>query len=501
MRKNKVKKTHSALYTLIFILIFIMLLSTVLSLLGIGAEQAEIIGGNLETTLITIKNAFSIEGIKHFFSNILVNLGSFESLLLLLIALIGVGLGEATGLFKAVFAPLSKLRPKYVTFIVFLISIISSFFLEYSFVFVIPIAGIIYKYLNRSSILGLMIAFIGTTIGYGTGIIANFDAYSLGTLTQTAAQLDVDKNFFFNQSSIIYIMLVSTILLSVLGTTIVEKTLVHKIDRETKLEDELVVSKKGLKSSFVVFILLLLVVLYTITTFIPGGGILLDKNQDTYIAQLFSESSPFRTSFVFIITFILSICSVIYGTISGNLKGSHEYTEKIGIHFDKLGYAFVLLFLLSQIMGVIEWTNIGNVVLISLVNLISSVSLNGTFLIIVLFLLTIIGTILIPSTLTKWSIMSPIIVPLFMRANLTPAYAQFIFMASDGIGKALTPIFPYFIILLGFMHKYGQENISLTKTFKTMLPTILMLTLVWIMIIICWYIIGLPIGVGIYPTI
>ena len=501
MKKNKQKKTHSALYTLIFILIFIMLVSTVLSLLGIGAEQAEIIGGSLETSLVTVRNAFSIEGIKHFFSNILVNLGMFEPLLLLLIALIGIGLGEATGLFKAVFSPLSRLRPKYVTFLILLLSIISSFFLEYSYVFIIPIAGVIYKYLNRSSILGLMIAFIGTTIGYGAGVFINFDAYSLGTLTETAAQLDVDKNFAFNPNSMIYIMIVSTFLLTTIGTTIIEKTLVPKIERETKLEDDLVVSKKGLKRSFIAFIIMLLIVIYSITSFIPGGGILLDKSQGSYIAQLFAETSPFRTSFVFIITFILSICSIIYGTISGNLKGSHEYTEKMGIHFDKLGYAFVLLFLLSQIVGVIEWTNIGSVILISLVNFISTASLNGTFLIIVLFLLTIIGSIFIPSTILKWNIMSPIMVPLFMRANLTPSYAQFIFMASDGIGKALTPIFPYFIILLGFMHKYGQENISLTKTFKTMLPTILLFTLVWIMILICWYIIGLPIGVGIYPTI
>lgn len=501
MRKRKQKRTHSALYTLIFILIFIMITSTILSLLGVGAEQAGIVGSTLETTLVTVRNAFSFEGIQHFFSNILVNLGMFEPLLLLLIALIGVGLGEATGLFKAVFAPLSKLRSKYVTFLILLISIISSFFLEYSYVFVIPIAGVIYKYLNRSSILGLMIAFIGTTIGYGTGLFINFDAYSLGTLTQTAAQLDVDKNFIFNAKSIIYIMCVSTLLLSIIGTTIIEKFLAIKIERETKLEDELVISKKGLKGSFIAFIAFLIIILYSVTTFLPGGGILLDKTQGSYIAKLFSETAPFRTSFVFIVTFVLSVCSIIYGTISGNLKGSHEYTEKMGIHFDKLGYAFVLLFLLSQIVGMIEWTNIGSVALISIVNFISTASLNGTFLIIILFLITIIGSILIPSTLMKWNIMSPIVVPLFMRANLTPSYAQFVFMAADGIGKALTPIFPYFIILLGFMHKYGQENISLTKTVKVLLPTILLFMLVWVMILICWYIIGLPIGIGTYPTI
>lgn len=499
MAKRK-KRSHSALYSLLIILGLIVIASAILSMIGAGAEQSIIISGSIETSLITVRNILSLDGIKYFFSNTLNNLGLFEPILILIVALIGISIGESSGLFKAIFSPLMRLKPKYITFFILLISLIGGFFGEYSYVFILPVAGIIYKYLNRSSILGLMIAFLGLTIGFGTNVFVNYDVASLGGLTQLAAQADVDKSFLFNMNSMMFIMIASTLILSVVGTIIIERQLAHKIERQTRIEDELVYSKKAMLTSLVVFGFLMIIVLYAIIPGIPGGGFLLNKDASGYLNQLYSPGSPFRESFVLIVTLLITVCSIIYGTISKNLIGSHQYTEKIGDHFDQLGYAFVLLFTLSQIVGVIDWTNIGNVVLIWMTNILSQVELSGMLLIIATFFVTIIGSLLLPGTIAKWTIMSPIIVPLFMRANLTPSFSQFVFMASDGIGKAFSPVFPYFLILLGFMHKYGDDNISITKTYKKLWPTMALFMLLWLLIIISWYIIGLPMGPNIFPT-
>lgn len=499
--KKKKNKFHTVLYSLLVILLGVMLLSTVLSIFGISVEQAEIVNENIETTLITVRNIFSKEGIRNLLNNVLVNFGMFQPILNLIIALIGIGLGEASGLFKAIFTPISKLKPKYVTFLILLVSIIAGFFGEASYVFIIPMAGILYKYLNRSSILGLIIAFIGMTIGYGTNIFIGYDVQLLGELTQLAARIDVDKNFIFNINSMLYIMISSTIILSVIGTIIIESKLVDKIEREKKVEDELEYSKKGINYTFIIFIILLSLIVYGIIPNLPGSGLLLDITQTNYLSKLFSTSAPFRESFTLIVTIIISICSMVYGKLSGNLRGSEQYTEKIGSHFDKLGYTFILLFVVSQIMGVINWTNLGSVISIFLVNILSQLSMSGLFLIISLFIITIISSILMPGTLAKWTIFSPTIVPLFMRANITPEFTQFIFMAADGIGKILTPIFPYFIILLGFIYKYGDEKINLGKIYKTTFSTTILLLLIWLLIIIGWYIVGLPLGIGGTTTI
>ena len=107
--------------------------------------------------------------------------------------------------------------------------------------------------------------------------------------------------------------------------------------------------------------------------------------------------------------------------------------------------------------------------------------------------------LLVPNTLQKWTLMSPIVVPLFMRANITPEFTQFIFQVADGIAKAITPIFMYFIVLIAFLEKYDTNESTKTTIFgtiKLILPTVLMLTLVWVLIILGFYVVGLPIGIG-----
>ena len=106
-------------------------------------------------------------------------------------------------------------------------------------------------------------------------------------------------------------------------------------------------------------------------------------------------------------------------------------------------------------------------------------------------------SILIPDSITKWNIVSPIFVPMLMRANITPAFAQTIFGAADAIGKLFSPIYIYLIISIGFLYKNDQNiNTSIFSTMKKMMPTILIVSLIYFIIVIGWYLIGLPLGIN-----
>ena len=107
---------------------------------------------------------------------------------------------------------------------------------------------------------------------------------------------------------------------------------------------------------------MLLLLVYSITPAIPGGGFLLDKTENIYVAQLLSENSPFKSSIIFIITMMLMICGYIYGKVSGNIKNSNDYSVGLSKSFNKLGYAFVLMFFTSQMIGILNWTNLGEVI-------------------------------------------------------------------------------------------------------------------------------------------
>ena len=46
---------------------------------------------------------------------------------------------------------------------------------------------------------------------------------------------------------------------------------------------------------------------------------------------------------------------------------------------------------------------------------------------------------------TKWAMMSPVIVPMFMQSSMTPEFAEAVFRAADSSVKGLTQ---YLVILL-----------------------------------------------------
>lgn len=503
MAKKKKNKKYGPVFIIFIIIAVISILSFVFSILNIEAYKTVIANNTLETQLITVKNIISVEGIQYLFGNIVNNFKNFQPLALFIIFLLGLGICERSGLIHAIVTPFKKVKLNFIIFITLFLGITFSFFGDMSYIILIPLVGVIYKYLEKNPTLGILTVFIGITIGYGTGLIFNYNDHLIGNLTEAAATLDVDENYKFSLLSNLYIMWFSTFLISILGSIIINKFLAPKIVKKYEYEEEeLVIDKDAHKLSLIAFLISLIVVIYFILPIdIPFAGLLLDKSQVRYIDMLFGSTSPFGNGFVVIISIILTICGYIYGKKSGNIKSSVEFSLGLSKSFENLGFLFVLMFFASQIPAIIEWTNLGTVIGARLIEFIGGLQLSGILLIILFVLITIIISILIPDTMTKWNLMSPTIIPLFMQSNITPNFTNFIFKVADGIGKCFSPVFVYFIITLAFLEKYRDKDserfqISYFGTYKMILPTIAIISVIWILIIVLWYLIGFPIGIG-----
>lgn len=506
INSRKKGKSLNPIFTIVILTFIIMLVSFLFSILGIEGHKSTIVNDSLESSLTTVKNIFSLDGIHFLFGSIVNSFTAFEPLSYLVLSLIGISIGSASGLFQKLFSPLKKLRISVLTFMLLLISIVSNIIGEYSFMLLIPLAGVMYQYASKNPMLGIMTAFLGTSIGYGTNIIFTYDDYTLGMLTQVAANATVDENYVFNLLSTSIIGPVSTLILAFIGTIIITKFLAPKLPKKCHIDDEAVYhdSKVAARISGVLFILIALVIGYMIIPGLPGSGALLDHNETEYIAQLFSLNAPFRMGIILFITIILVLCSFIYGIISGNLKSTEDCGLGLSKEFKNVGYLFVLLFFVSNMLAILNWTNLGSVITTRLVDFISTLQISGMPLILAVFIIIIIASILIPGNIEKWTLLSPIVIPLFMRANITPDFTQFLFKAADGIGKSISLFFVYFIIMVGFLQKYNaerKEEITLFGTLKLLFPSILSFTIVWILIIIGWYLVGLPLGMNTMPTL
>lgn len=502
-KRRKKQRKYGAVVVIAIMILVIGLLSLFLNLIGFGSSQTIISNKNIETTLVVVKNLFSVSGLKFIVGESVNNFRSFEPLVLLIISLIGISICEKSGFFYAMFQPLKRVKINIIIFFTVLLGMISTVIGDYSYIFLIPLVGSMYKYFGKNPVLGVFSVFLGITLGYGTGLIFNYTDYALADLTQLSARVSVDANFDYNLLSNIYIMIVSTFVMTILLTILIQKFLAPKITKRYIIdeeEQELVIDKKAKSKALIVGLVYILIIIYGILPIkLPGAGLLLDSGADRYMEKLLGSASPFNNGLSLILTSLLMLCGYIYGKFSGNIKDSHEFSLGLSKNFENLGFMFVLMFFISALIAVIDWTNIGTVFASKLIEIVGKMQVSGILLIIIFFIVVILMSILLPDTIEKWEIASPVIVPLFMQSNISPGFTQFVFRIADSVGKAFTPVFAYYIIMLAFLEKYRtneKNRISIFGILSDLLPIIIIMAISWLVLIIVWYILGLPIGVG-----
>ena len=492
LKKKKKKSRKGIILELFIILAFISILSLILNIVGFSGYITE--NGSFETTLLVVKNILSKDGIKYILNNSLKNFQNLEPVVMIILSLISISILEASGLLKHIFTPMKKIKPIFVTMIVMFVGIISTFVGDYSYALLLPLAGIMYKYIGRNSSLGIATMFLAITAGYGTGIIYNYQVYELGNITEVAAGTIV-TGYNYELLSNIFVLITSTILFTIVGSIIVEK-FSKKYNRNEET-DNLTISKKAGFCTLIVFIILTVLFVYSIIPGLPHSGLLLAKGEPTYIGKLFSSKSPLNQGFMFLIIIILMVCGFVYGFVSRNIKNTADYTKALTKSYEGTGYVFVLMFFVSIIYLFLDWTKISTILATNIIDFVGASRLSGLILVIVAFLSIVIISIFIPSSVTKWNLIAPVYVPLLMRANISPTFTQTLFLAADSVGKMFSPIYIYLIVAIGFMHKYDKDdNRNIFGTMKKLMPLIVLLSVIWIIIIFGWYLLGIPTGIN-----
>ena len=512
VKKIKDKITLHPIMALLLMIVITILLSGILSTLGVQATFKKISASSLEynTNLVEISSLFSLSGLKYIFTSTINNFMSFAPLSSLIIILIGIGVMQKSGFLKVVFTILTKNAKKLnVTFVLVLISILLGVVGDLSFVILLPISAILFEVGKRNPTIGIVASFAGLTCGYGINIIFTSLDSSLLSLTTLAANM-VDPNYTMKTTSFLFIMFLTVLALAFLITQITEKYLVYRVEKyevPTSLTEEEIFlgkkEKKGLALAFIAFIIYLFIFIYNIFPGLPFSGKLLDQSQVFYIDKLFSFNSFFSKGFVFIVTIGMVIIGSFYGFGAKTIKNHRELCETLGHSLDGVGQVIVTIFIASILINIVKYTNIGTIVVITLANLLGQTSFTAIPLIILLFLISAIASIFVPSSLTRWQILSSVTIPVFMEAGLSPEFTQMIFRFGESAVLGMTPLFAYFVIYLSFLEKYNQkkEPINILKSIRYQLPYIITTFILLLTIIIVWYIVGFPIGIGVYPTL
>jgi len=508
LAKLKERMTLNPIMTFLILTLITILISGLLSWIGVQSSYNKINAntGEYESMLVTVTSLLNLSGIKYIFSNTLNNFISFTPLSSLIIILIGIGIMEKSGFLKTAFTLLTKYIPKYtVTFVIALLGILLSIAGNISYVVLIPLSALLFKYGKRNPLLGIITAFAGLTCGAGISLFLTSVDSSLLTQTILGAHV-LDANYNITVWAFLFIMIVATIAIAFLITYITEKITTSKLEKYEFNSEEVEIDKtelKGLILSLGAGIIYLLIFIYNIIPGLPLSGALLDNSQVLYIDKLFSSSSFFSMGFVFIITILFIVLGLFYGIGAKTIKNNHDFCNFLGHSLDNVGKVIVLMFIASLFISIFEKTNIGILITSVFANVISATNFTGIPLMFLLFVIGAIATLFLPSSESKWLILAGVTVPVLMNAGLTPAFGQVIFRFSESFTLGLTPLFAYFIVYLAFLENYNQDHkpINLTKSIKYLTPYSLLTGLVLLVLIIGWFLIGLPIGINSYTVL
>lgn len=506
MNKAKDKMNLHPVMTFLILTGVVMILSGVLNLLELQQVVYKVNPTTLEysTEITSVTNVFSLTGLKYIFSSTVSNFVNFAPLSSLIIILIGFGVMEKSGFLKTAVTFLTKkMKKNTVTFILVFLSVIASLMGDLSYIVMLPLSAAIFKYGKRNPCIGLIAAFAGLTCGEGVSFIfTSVDSSLLSTSLLSARVIDVG----YRMASIsgIFIMAVAVLLLSLIITWITENVIAKKfsntIDKEEEMEDKILTRKELRGLIFAVFAasIYLLIILYNIIPGLPFSGNLLDNSQILYIDKLFSYNSFFSNGFVFVVTIFFLILGLFYGLGARSIKNNKDFVDALGYSLDGIGKTLVLILAASLFVSVFKYSNIGTVFAAYLASVFRLVNFEGLPLIILLFIVSALATLLLPTSITKWSIIAPIAIPVFMNAGITPEFAQIIFRFGESTTMGLTPILAYFVIYLAFLNKNNQDEqpISLFQAIKYQVPYACLSVIVFLILIVLWYIMGLPLGIN-----
>lgn len=510
MNKFKEKITLNPVMTFIILILATILLSGFLSLIGFEAtyNKIDLETGEYVVTSESVESLLSLSGIKYIFTSTVSNFTAFTPLSMLIIILIGIGIMEKSGFIKTTFTILTKYCKKYtITFWLVFISILMSISGDLGYAIMIPLAALMFSYGRRNPLLGIVATYAALTCGSGINFLLTAIDSEMLRYTLTNAR-NIDLNYTLGTTIFMFIMAVAVVLISIIITIITEKVSVSKVEKyEFKDEKkELRLGKReyrGLIFSISAGALYLFIFIYNIIPGLPFSGNFLDYSQEFYIDKLFSFDSFFSNGFVFIVTMFFIVLGLFYGIGAKTIKNNNDFCEDLTHSLDGTGRTLILILLGSILINVFKKTNIGVVLTVTLANVIGNSSLGGIPLIIALFLASAISSVFLTNTPAKWAILSTTAIPAFMNSSLSPEFAQVIARFGECATLGLTPLLAYFTVYIAYLEKYNQndEPISLFRTLKYQIGYCAATAVVLLLLVIGWYLIGIPLGInGIVTT-
>ena len=476
----------------IFILLTLIIIavSEICARLGVLVtyEQIDRASGQVKNITMPAVGLFNAEGLRYMATHMVSNFTSFAPLGAVLVAMLGVVVADGSGLIGAVLRKMVLKTPKrLITAVVVFAGIMSNVASDVGYVILVPLGAMIFASFGRHPIAGLAAAFAGVSGGFSANLLIGALDPMLSGLTTESAKI-YDPSYSVLPTANWYFMIVSTFLITILGTIVTEKVVEPRLgeyhDMPAVLEKLDKDEERGLRWALISLITFVIVIGITL---LPGGVL---RNQETGSVV---DNSPFINGIVPIIALFFLIPGIFYGIGSGKIRSDKDVVRSMGDGMSAMGGYLVLAFFSSQFVNYFAYTNLGVIIAVKGANFLEQTGFTGLWLLVAFILVAAFINLFLGSATAKWAIMAPIFVPMFMQIGFSPELTQVAYRIGDSVTNVISPLMSYFAVVIAFAEKYDKKA-GIGTIVSMMLPYSLIFLIGWIALLIVWYLIGLPLG-------
>ncbi len=439
---------------------------------------------------ISLLNA---EGIRYMINSAVKNFTGFAPLGTVLVAMLGVGVAESTGLIGAALKKLVLSTPKSViTYVVVFAGIMSNVASDAGYVVLVPLGALVFMSFGRHPIAGLAAAFAGVSAGFSANLIIGTLDPLLAGITNEAIKIG-GSTVTIAATANLYFMMASTILLTILGGLVTDKIVEPRLGeyKGAAKKQSMEVTKeesRGLKAAGLA--LLLVAGLFVFMAY-PEWGILRtmnDMGEMTLDAYIHSGLVP-------TIMILFLVPGIVFGISAGSIKNDKDVVKGMGKAMSSMGGYMVLAFAAAQFIAYFTYTNLGIILAVNGAKLLESIGFTGLPLMVGFIIVAGFINLFIGSASAKWGIMAPIFIPMMMELGIRPEFTQLAYRIGDSTTNIISPLMSYFAVIVTFAQQY-DEDAGIGTLISSMLPYTLVFLVGWIAMMIIWYVTGLPIGPG-----
>lgn len=479
--------------------LFALLALAIVVISGIAAQFDLSVAHPTTGQVIHPVSLLSIEGLHRILTQLVTNFTNFAPLGTVLVAMIGIGVAEVSGLIGAIMRLIVLRSPRaLLTPVVVFCGVLSNAASEVGYVLLVPLAALIFKAAGRHPVLGLTAAFAGVSGGYSANLVLGTIDPLLAGLSQEAARI-IDPTYVVSPAANYYFMAVSTFLITGLGWWVTERLVAPRLAAMETVEahaveagaDDLVkplsaAERRGLLFASVAFAVLTALLLWGL---VPADGFLREPGTGSVL------HSPFLKGIVALIFFYGVGLGVAYGVGAGTVKSDRDVIKGMSQQMSTLGGYMVLVFFAAQFVAFFNWTNLGLILAVEGAEFLKSAGLHQVPLMLAFILLAATINLAMGSASAKWALMAPVFVPMFMLLGYPPEVTQTAYRVGDSVTNIISPMMSYFALIIAFVQRYLAKA-GLGTLVSLMLPYSVTFLVGWSILFVAWLLLGWPVGPG-----